>query len=1079
MQKFLAAVLSVLSVFSFADTFVPIGTQGKWTLENPEMASLSDRDGLEVTLKKESANKKFRIMLKQPAAVNNADTLQFFFCMPFIYGPDYAHNINVLLKDSAGKELNLRAGATLNTHFAPGNSRKTAYWMFAEVDLKQKKAAEFTGLEIEYLHWNKASEPKESRLYLRDMALTKIDYGKSKLYYAASNFRGNFNNPAFNGCEGRFLTDVTGGTAYPFLFLDNAVDHVKFKRPERLDLRFDMFDEKDRRIWSAEHKGIPAKNAYDSARKFEIPVTRPGTYRVRIKSYDAGTGTFFTQEWMRFIILRGSGKLPAAPLPERLAINPETPWGVLKDNQKLIFRIQGLDDAKWELKWGFMPFTTAPVSFSAEQKYTLKETVPLNSKSMTVQRPFSTSGEDLVTVTAELWRNGVRVERVDRDMGIGNTLPRSPETGTGIPAMADAFRENGGIWQNLQLHAFDGINDKQQWFEKNIGELKKISPWLGFNIYPGEFEPLPGVFNWKPLERLLDIAARHQARVVLYLAEKYPPEWAPVRFFLDENGKAHNSHIVWKYLKGGYNYATGEGAPEIIRNFNIQLARRFKNHPGLGAYYFENEHIVSDGSSPALAASHDAGNRKCFQAFLKKKYETPASLNRAYGTKYRSFAEVPFPTAGRKHNETNLMKLDFQEYIWDSAGEFIRNYQLDPVRREDPSRPIVVYAPAMLRTVKAEFYEHMVKNDALLANGGVHSWLDQMIFREAHNAVPGLLERMEPHNMFSYAPGKYGLDDMIFGMLAMGGRGLNFHYFYWAKSWEAFQYEKYLNEKNPCANGFRILKDHFPAILELSKTEVFHDPVGIMDLPSADFHTYLPQAANIRNLMAGLHVVNHYKPKVRTAGGRTAYLDDVKIIFVSGNLITQEEMNYLKRFIENGGVAVLEHNAAAFDFSAPDSGENVFLKKLNAQKLPAALQSEQSEAFSLGKGRILRLKTPVDWRKKDLIPSIMKYAGIKSRIYDSGDACMQVNPLRRGGTFYFAVAHRGGDGRSGINGPRSAKNVRLRLFGFDPQQKYALQDIWNPSGKEELLSGRQLKEGFNAGDFEEEQMKVFRVRPAE
>ena len=1071
------ATLLLWTVLSVAAPIRPVATQGEWFLENNAPAALSDRDGLELTLKKESANKNLRILLKRPVPIDDADTLQFFYNMPFVYGPDYAHDISVLLKDSAGKESLLPAGRTLNTHFAPGNARRTAYWTHAEVDVSGKKNAEFIGIEVRYQHWNTKSEPKASRLCFRDFALTNIRYDKAKLYYALSNFRGNFNNPAFNGCAGRFLTDLTGGSSLPFLFLDNAVDHVKSQRPARLDLRFDLFDGNDRRIWSAEHKGIPAKTPADSARRFEIPLTRPGTYRLRAKSYDSATGRFFTQEWVRLVILRGDGKVPESALPERLAINPETPWGVLKKQENLQFHVNGLDHADWVLKWGYRKFTFHPCGFAAEQPYTVKETIPLKPGGAVFQRPFTASGDDLVTVTAELWRNGVRVERVEREMGIANSIPpgRREKTENASPTVADAFRENGGVWQNLQLHAFEVITEQKKWLGKNIGELKKVSPWLGFHVTPDLFEPLPGVYHWKPLEELLDIAAKHKVRIVFYLAEKYPPEWAQVRFYVEENGKAHNSRIVWKYLKGGYNYATGEGAPELIREFNIQLARRFRNHPGLGAYYFENEHIVSDGSSLALATSHDAGNLRNYRAHLKNKYRKIAALNRAYGTGFSSFDAILLPSSDRKRGESNLWKLAYQDYVLNSACEFIRNCQLDPVRQEDASRPILIYAPAMLRTVDAGFYEHLAKNGAILANGGVHSWLDQMIFREAYNAIPGLLERMEPHGMFSYAPEKYGLDDMIFGMLAMGGRGLNFHYFYRAVPWEDFRYETYLNAKNPHANGFRILKEHFPAILELKDVEVFHDPVGILELPSAAAFTYLPHWANIRGLMTGLHEIHHYKPKVRTIGGRMSYLNGTRILFVCGHLIQDGEIDYLRDYLAKGGTVVLEHDAASLRFSGPDAGKNVLLTEVKAKKGSDVL-SGQCETYTSGKGRIFRMKRGVDWRKQKWIPSLLSLAGISSRIYDSNDPCLQVHPLRKGSTIYFAVTHRGNDPRSGINGPRSVKDVRISLFQFDPGKRYALQDIWTPGAEERILSGTDMKNGFNAGNFEEGQMKIFRIR---
>ena len=84
------ATLLLWTVLSVAAPIRPVATQGEWFLEKNAPAALSDRDGLELTLKKESANKNLRILLKRPVPIDDADTLQFFYNMPFVYGPDYS-----------------------------------------------------------------------------------------------------------------------------------------------------------------------------------------------------------------------------------------------------------------------------------------------------------------------------------------------------------------------------------------------------------------------------------------------------------------------------------------------------------------------------------------------------------------------------------------------------------------------------------------------------------------------------------------------------------------------------------------------------------------------------------------------------------------------------------------------------------------------------------------------------------------------------------------------------------------------------------------------------------------------------
>ena len=143
-------------------------------------------------------------------------------------------------------------------------------------------------------------------------------------------------------------------------------------------------------------------------------------------------------------------------------------------------------------------------------------------------------------------------------------------------------------------------------------------------------------------------------------------------------------------------------------------------------------------------------------------------------------AQLPVPA--RQSRKITLV--DFRLFQREVVESFIRG-QFDAIRKEDPQRPILVY---VFGEESDGFLRHVAENGGMMANGGVHSDFNTEHEYERMNAIPGLRYRMEPHDVWNYDPISNGFDEMIFGMLAMGGRGLGFHVF--LPGSEDFSYDK-------------------------------------------------------------------------------------------------------------------------------------------------------------------------------------------------------------------------------------------------------------------------------------------------
>jgi len=1083
-----SAAVETLGSKSF-ERFGKANLASSWTVSGKGV-ELIDNEGKGVSVKfsEEALGAKTRLLLKEPLNVEGGDCLQFWHCMPITQANDFGNGITAIFSDAKGGETLVNVAHCVSTHIAPGNSRKAGVWALSMPEISAKKGvSKFLGLEFTYEIYSGDHKWKvPSTLCFRDFGVDRTDYSKARLYYVAGNCAGNFSIQAFNYCQARALTDVTGGTPLPFISLDNAVDQAKNGRPKILDLSFEAYDSSDKRVWAGSLKGVPAADVFDFARKIEIPLSEPGTYKVKSKSYDSASGQYFTTEWSQLVIVRGfPGKaFDEASLPKpALSINPDKAFGRLEktDAKKIDFHVGELKgDGPFELKYRIQANSRFIPGRAAVRPEPMETSVPLTATPCVTSVPHEPkSAVELVVV--ELWAGGKRVDREERLFGVENGLDKAPELdkSAGILDLKQSLQP-GGVWMNSQFHSLvDSCGEKSlEVMEKSLDDAKAISPFVGFSPPLDLLEPMPGVYDWDYLKKFFDLAAAHGCRLVLYISEKYPMPWAPVDFFQNEKGKVHQVGIVWGHLVGGYNYATGLNGPAVFKEFNKQLARRFLNHPGFGAYYFENEHLVSDGST-SLPSSRDPGNKASFAEFLKGRYKSVTELNDLYGTRYSSFQDVQLPDSNVVKFPKKAMHADFLEYFMHAAERYITDCQFDAVRKEDPVRPIIIYAIGMSHAASAPFYQNIARNGGLMANGGVHSLIDSDNFRETYASIPGLLERMEPHDMWHYEPFPYGLDDMIFGMLSVGGRGMNFHFFLNALPWAPFSLEKFKADRS---TGYVKLMERFHAIKEMAPAEKLHDAVGIMDLRKAYDYCLSFWTSGARPLMAGVYVRNHYEPKIYHPGMELSWLDGSKAIFITGELIDKGEREYLKAFLERGGCAVLQESDAAISFERPDDdSKHCLLSHLGVDPSAPGAQipglAAPHDVYSCGKGRVavVRMRAP-DWGA--LAPPILKWSDADARIADSDDPFMQTHVLQGPDAYYVAIAHRGFD-QNAYNGPKEwSGNVR-----FHPpagaQGPFEVSSIWGaedvPLGK---MSAAQLSKGFDAGKFSELQMKVFRVKPA-
>jgi len=205
----------------------------------------------------------------------------------------------------------------------------------------------------------------------------------------------------------------------------------------------------------------------------------------------------------------------------------------------------------------------------------------------------------------------------------------------------------------------------------------------------GEFawsriEPEPGRFDWEWLDAAVETLGAAGLSIVIGTPTATPPKWLidahPDILAWDRDGRARRFGSRRHYCFSSETYRA-----ESAR-ITEALARRYGEHPALGAWQTDNEFGCHDTT---LSYSPNAARR--FRAWLAQRYQSVDALNRAWGAvfwseEFRSFDEVDPPNL--TVTEANPShRLDYQRFASEEVASFNR-LQTEIIRRHSPGRDI-------------------------------------------------------------------------------------------------------------------------------------------------------------------------------------------------------------------------------------------------------------------------------------------------------------------------------------------------------------------------------------------------------
>ena len=155
-----------------------------------------------------------------------------------------------------------------------------------------------------------------------------------------------------------------------------------------------------------------------------------------------------------------------------------------------------------------------------------------------------------------------------------------------------------------------------------------------------QIEPTEGVYDFKWLDKAVELAAKHKLKVIMCTPSATPPVWLTKKYpevlVVRSNGQAamHGTREHYSWSSPKYQ--------ELTRKVVEAMAQHYANDKRIWGWQIDNEpsHYGTLDYSPAAQAS--------FRSWLKNKYKTIDALNQAWGTAfwsgvYSNFDQVDLP----------------------------------------------------------------------------------------------------------------------------------------------------------------------------------------------------------------------------------------------------------------------------------------------------------------------------------------------------------------------------------------------------------------------------------------------------
>ena len=235
-----------------------------------------------------------------------------------------------------------------------------------------------------------------------------------------------------------------------------------------------------------------------------------------------------------------------------------------------------------------------------------------------------------------------------------------------------------------------GDYNPEQWLhmpeilEKDIEYFKKAHiNEVSLGIFSWSMlEPEEGVFNFEWMGNIIDRLYENGISTILATPTGARPKWMADKY--EEVLRVDGARRRQLYgLRHNHCY-TSPVYREKTRIMNMELAKRFGNHPGVIAWHISNEY-GGECHCPLCQAE--------FRKWVQNKYKDIEALNIAWATtfwshRYTSFDQIESPSP---IGETSLhgLNLDWKRFVTDRTVDFVK-HEIQAIRDGGSDKPTTI-----------------------------------------------------------------------------------------------------------------------------------------------------------------------------------------------------------------------------------------------------------------------------------------------------------------------------------------------------------------------------------------------------
>ena len=222
------------------------------------------------------------------------------------------------------------------------------------------------------------------------------------------------------------------------------------------------------------------------------------------------------------------------------------------------------------------------------------------------------------------------------------------------------------------------------WWEEDARQIRAMGITY---VRIGEFawsrmEPEAGRYDWDWLDRAIETLGAAGLRIVLGTPTATPPKWL-VDAYPDILPTDIDGHVRGFGSRRHYSFSSQTWWRES-RRIVTALADRYGRNDAIAGWQTDNEYGCHD-----TVRSYGADDLAAFRDWLRRRYQTPATLNEAWGNIFWSMEVESFDTValpGPAPAELNpAALLDFRRFASDQVAAYNR-MQTEIIRARSPGR---------------------------------------------------------------------------------------------------------------------------------------------------------------------------------------------------------------------------------------------------------------------------------------------------------------------------------------------------------------------------------------------------------